>query len=283
MSAPRSLIRPRGLRQPAQPVLDPYHPLSRGLIGCWLLNGVSAPIFLKDIGPAKLDGTPILFTTAQFSFSHHGGTSLTFGGVAFGTTVNLGTSALLKPPLPISFSLWLWKAASYSSVTNDACFNNDGIFGPTNYSGVGLEDGGSSTVEIDFGDGTAFGRRSKVGTTSLSLQTWYHIVGVLRGATDMSIYVNGVDDGGSYSGTGGALAYTGQAATIGKYGTHYFNGQIEGFRLYNRGLSDKEAQWLYAEPYAGIYESWPAYQVGVAAAAGVFTPYYYREQIARMA
>ncbi len=241
---------------------------------------------LKDLGPAKLDGSQSGVTVFPGP-SHHGGTSLTFGGIIDQYFVNLGTSALLKPPLPISVSFWMYKDTFYSSATNDGWFNNDGLFGFANYSGISVEDAGSGAAEIDFGDGGGGGpthRRSKVGTTGLSNATWYHIVGVWRGATDMSIYINGVDDGGTYSGTGGALAYTGQNAAIGNYGgSTYFRGKMEGVRFYNRGLSAIEAAWLYVEPYAGIYESIPAYQVGVAAAAGVFTPYYYREQIARMA
>ncbi len=92
-------------------------------------------------------------------------------------------------------------------------------------------------------------------------------MGVFRGATDMSIYVNAVDDGGSYSGTGGALANDGNFANIGTYGSsNSFNGSMEGFRLYNRGLSQSEVQWLYAEPYAGIYEALPVWRVGAVAA-----------------
>jgi hypothetical protein len=261
---PRSLILPRGLKKPARPVLDPTHPLSRGLIGCWLLG--DSTFVAQDIGPNGVNG--IVQGPFLFAPSHHGGQALDFDGIG-NRYVSLGINPVLKPPLPISISLWLWKSAGYQPTGNDGWFNNDNLFGTGTYSGTGMADSGTGAAELDFGDGAGGAsthRRSKAGTTILSLQTWYHVLGVIRGATDMSIYINGVDDGGSYSGSGGSLAYTGQTARIGNFGAHSFSGILDGVRLYNRDLNQSEAQWLYAEPYAGIYEAQSAWRVGAVAA-----------------
>ncbi len=37
--------------------------------------------------------------------------------------------------------------------------------------------------------------------SSLAANHWYTVAGVIRGHNDMDIYLDGVDDGGSYSGT----------------------------------------------------------------------------------
>ena len=86
------------------------------------------------------------------------------------------------------------------------------------YSGiwVGL---GLGQVETSIGDGFGGGpgqRRSKNASFDFELETWYELVVVIRGATDHSILIDGVDVGGSYSGYGnGLLVDLGRPATIG--------------------------------------------------------------------
>jgi hypothetical protein len=65
----------------------------------------------------------------------------------------------------------------------------------------------------------------------------------------MSVYINGVDDGGSYSGTGGSLAYSSGNATIATshYDDLHFEGEIDDVRIYDRALSAEEVQELWWE------------------------------------
>ena len=52
------------------------------------------------------------------------------------------------------------------------------------------------TIEIDYRDDGSPGpgrRRTLDSTAAITANQWYHIVGVIRGPTDMSIYINGVD------------------------------------------------------------------------------------------
>jgi len=67
----------------------------------------------------------------------------------------------------------------------------------------------------------------------------------------MDLYVNGVDDGGSYSGTGGSLSYSTGSSFIGGRGgsTMLFDGAIDDVRVYNRALSGEEIQ--------GLMHTWP--------------------------
>ena len=59
-------------------------------------------------------------------------------------------------------------------------------------------------IELNYADGegaTSPGsRRTKVGTTILVPDTWYFIVGIIRGPLEMDIYVNCENDGGTYTG-----------------------------------------------------------------------------------
>ena len=70
---------------------------------------------------------------------------------------------------------------------------------------------------------------------------------VVRGETDMNVYVNGAEDGGSYSGSGGSLTYGNGNASIGTchYANTYLNGDIDDVRVYERALSPEEIQRLY--------------------------------------
>jgi hypothetical protein len=119
------------------------------------------------------------------------------------------------------------------------------------YCGVWLNINHENHLAASFGDGKGQGsagyRRSREGTTALSLDTWYHVAAVVRGETDMSVYVNGVEDGGPYSGSGGSLAYANGNASIGTchYANIYFSGDIDDVRLYERALSSEEIQRLY--------------------------------------
>ena len=61
----------------------------------------------------------------------------------------------------------------------------------------------------------------------------------------MNLYVNGVDDGGSYNGTGGTMAYSTASSKIGTdTGVNFFDGVIDDVRVYNRALSPSEVSTL---------------------------------------
>jgi hypothetical protein len=153
--------------------------------------------------------------------------------------VNLGNSSGLKPPLPVTISMWIKLNTGGCPLSLDqpsygiACFaNNDYVFRAFYYDGGG---GGSSH------------RRGKIGTTVLAAGRWYHMAAVIRGQTDMNIYVDGADDGGTYNGTGGDLVYSSDNSYIGRYSTQYFNGVIDDVRVYDRALTAEEIGQIYQE------------------------------------
>gem|GEM_PF-2463446 len=88
------------------------------------------------------------------------------------------------------------------------------------YSGVSLSlDQSQGCFETFIGDGYGGGpgqRRSKKSYCSLSTDTWYTVVAVIRGATDHSVYLDGHELEGDYSGSGnGQIVDLGRPATMG--------------------------------------------------------------------
>jgi parallel beta-helix repeat protein len=106
-------------------------------------------------------------------------------------------------------------------------------------------------LNVGYGDGgvkDAGHRRSKVGITELSADTWYHVSVVIKGPVDMDIYVDGSDDGGTYSGSGGDLVYSDGNSFIAEGDQSidfHFNGMIDEVRIYSRALSAEEIEQIY--------------------------------------
>ena len=87
------------------------------------------------------------------------------------------------------------------------------------YSGISLTYTTQGWIETFIGDGYGGGqgqRRSKMSYCSLSTNTWHTVVAIIRGATDHSVYLDGVELEGDYSGSGnGQIVDLGRPATIG--------------------------------------------------------------------
>ena len=115
----------------------------------------------------------------------------------------------LKPQLPLTLSAWIYLQESGTSglIVQTDDWN-------TTYSGayLRLKSDGSDKIALGYGDGgpnSWVSLRNKIGTTVLQPGRWYYVVGVICGPEDMSIYINGIDDGGTCGGVGsGVLHYT---------------------------------------------------------------------------
>ena len=82
-------------------------------------------------------------------------------------------------------------------------------------------------------------------TTVRALNVWYHVAGVYNAsARTLDIYVNGVLNNGTLSGTVPASQINSAVnVNIGRRsGGFYFNGMIDDVRIYNRALSQAEIQ-----------------------------------------
>ena len=81
-------------------------------------------------------------------------------------------------------------------------------------------------------------------TTTLSANTWYHIVGVYNG-TDLRIYVNGSLDCTPVSYSGGIYNNTTNFIIGSAAGGNYWNGRIDDVAVWSRALSADEVLALY--------------------------------------
>lgn len=85
-----------------------------------------------------------------------------------------------------------------------------------------------------------------IGSTALSADTWYHLVGWYDG-NDIKVYLNGVQDAtNSFSGT--ALSVPGTPFNVGNYNDgsgNSFDGTIDEVAYYDRALTLSEIQQLY--------------------------------------
>ncbi|MFA5772563.1 MAG: PKD domain-containing protein [Thermoplasmata archaeon] len=115
-----------------------------------------------------------------------------------------------------------------------------------------------TSISINYGDGTGSGpgaRRAKTSDLTIPSNTWLHVVAIVRGPIDMSLYINGEDVGGNYSGSGGDITHATSPARIGKHGSGYFKGKIDEVRIYNCALSASEISAKYAR-YSGLVAYW---------------------------
>ncbi len=146
--------------------------------------------------------------------------------------------------VPFSFSAWVRKegADTVSIISTDAAVN---------YYGFWVATDPSDGISVSWGDGTGSGpndRRTKNSSNSIPVGTWAHVAAVVQGPTDMTIYINGSDAGGSYAGNGGPMVYSSAPCLLAKTvqtAGQYFYGALDDVRIYDRALSAAEIQALY--------------------------------------
>ncbi len=167
-------------------------------------------------------------------------------------TILYSPNSTFKPTtFPISISAWV----------KSNCIQNTGIifkndFGQNVYTGVliGVTMPGGNLV-VSFGDGgpTSPGyRRSKTGTNNINDNQWHFVAGIIRNATDMDLWIDCKYEIGSYSGTGGPIAYSNNPGCSGEENdmalNSYYGGVIDDIRFYHRELNQNELELLSNTP-----------------------------------
>jgi hypothetical protein len=218
-------------------IYSPWPGDSNGLVSWWEFGEGEGTTAYDSVGGN--DGT---IYGADWTNGMIGG-ALSFDGVD--DYVDVGNDSSLKPALPVALSAWI----NLSSLGNHqyvmALDDQTDL-----YYGIWWYVGSAGNLAVGYGDGgtrATESRRGKVGTTVLDTDTWYHIAAVVRGRTDMSLYVDGVDDGGTYSGTGGSIDYSNADSLIGmRHDFAYcFDGRIDDVLVYERAASVEEIWEVY--------------------------------------
>lgn len=237
---------PRGFIKPSKPVLDPAHPLSHGLLSCWLLGGTPKSLGI-DIGPRGAHMVPS-GTINQVS-SHHGGTA---SQVTSADTTSRYASASFQLKSTDSYSISFWANVRAATGVNSRLYEFSAgveMYGPGNSNYNITNDDGSHNITPSF---------------TPTVGVWFHVVVTCATGGTAQCYINGAL---LASGSIGAIPNTTGGLSVGNNAglSRFFDGSLEGYRWYNRIVSAQEAAWLYVEPYAGIYNTSPEYFVGAAA------------------
>ena len=118
--------------------------------------------------------------------------------------------------LPFSIAVWVYRPAAAGEGLRALFVSDDE---PGRYAGIWFQTDGPGHPSVTFADGGGSGgafRRTLTANSAIPADTWVHLVATVRGATDMTLYVNGAQVAGSYSGTGGPLLHTPAPARIGR-------------------------------------------------------------------
>ena len=216
--------------------LTQIEPGALGLIGHWRLDDGSGSV-AADSSLHGNDGD--LYGEASWTAGHVGG-ALSLDGA--GDYVGLGDSDSLKPSLPLTMTAWvkLSETGIFQAIMN---LDKKDYDGEHRIYGGQLLVLNTGKLMVSYGDGQAdYSGYSKIGQTELQADTWYHVAGVIRGAHNMSLYINGQDDGGETKGAGGEIVYSDGTAELGsRSGSALFlHGVIDDARIYHRALTAAE-------------------------------------------
>jgi len=218
-------------------MINPLHPLARGLVGYWLMNEGSGSS-VKDISGKRNHG--VLVNRPQWTGFKSGG-AIDFNGTD-----------------------------QYIEIQHDNSFNNDYI----SISGWFIsrrhvkyqelirkgDNSGSQSFSVIFGYPDADDIRLSIfinsnwrhGTpVALQLNKLYHVVGTYDGS-NIRLYLNGVEVAPyGYTGT---MTVSPDVVNIARRssGDREFDGIIDHIRIYDRALLSSEAKQLYQEPFADI-------------------------------
>ncbi len=255
-------------------------PNNLGLVGYWSFNEGTSTI-ASDFSGRGNNGTLTSMDANTDWVAGKFGKALDFDGT--NDYVSIANNTNLKPSLPVTISAWVY----FTDTDIHPIFTNDAT--SDFYYGVTLQIGTApNVVSVQYGDGGSPGannRRTKIGTTVLNTNQWYHVAAVVRGATDMDVYVNGINDGGTYSGAGDGVAYTSAGGAVGRYDSsssasndYFAKGKVDELRFYNRALSSTEVAALYgtgavkytAPNNRGIVAHW-SFDEGTTTSAGDFS------------
>lgn len=171
-----------------------------------------------------------------------------FNGIDSYFLINNVNSTFKPTTFPVTISAWVKLAVENQKLFH--VFKND--FAYEIYSGLRVTILPNGRVECSIEDGGPIGagsRRSKAGNSNIKDNKWHLITCIIRGTTNMDIYVDCTNDGGTYSGTGDALAYgSGRPGILGALDgllnntndLDYGLGILDDLRFFHRELTPDE-------------------------------------------
>ena len=230
--------------------VDWTHPLSKGLVGWWLLNE-GAGSRANDLSGNKNAGT---ITAAAWGGGNFGTTLLTptsgtreFITVTSSDSLNIGASDSL------SMSIWV-KTTSFSE---SPAFINKLEDRSTTKPGYNLRvenAGGANAIECELYDGTLLEDIDYSSSTELTDGKPHHIASVFnRPAGTLIVYIDGVNKA-SMSGISLGSLSNAQSLIIGEMSAteEIIDGGLDDVRIYKRPLNSFEVYQLFSNPFQNI-------------------------------
>lgn len=109
---------------------------------------------------------------------------------------------------------------------------------------------GGGKLQVTLYDNNNSASISRNGNTSITTASWSHVVMTYNGsgaATRIKVYLNGVLDNGSTTGTGSytAMSNTSQPFEIGRFSASYADGHIDEVAVFNTELSATDVANIY--------------------------------------
>ena len=198
---------------------------------------------MKKLLLLLLVGCYSFYSSAQEVDTIGSGRAIVFDGVD--DYINLG-NVYDDLSLPVTISVWV-------NVSEDVGYAFPVFNSQDNlpiYNGVTFAIHPKS-ISIQYGDGKgennpAF-RRGKTAVINDISGRWVNVTAVMRGASDMDLFLNGMNMGGSYSGSSALTMDSDSPGDDAKIGywfsngiTTHFKGLMDELRIYNRSLSADE-------------------------------------------
>lgn len=235
--------------------LNYSHPRTKGLIGYWIMNEGSGSR-INDLSSNRKTGLATNFAmsgnTSNWAGSYLGG-CLNFDGVNDHIDVSTST-AIIGTTREFSVSAWIRLTdASASPIIyaegNTGAINPLQIFRVDSTGVLYGQLRGTSSSPLNIPKGTKVVNDGR----------WHNVIMVVTSSGTVSkFYVDGASD--AFSGTNSALGTNNTTnSKIGclfyltnPTGAAFFPGNIDEVRLYNRMLTESEAQSLYSAPHADL-------------------------------
>ena len=180
------------------------------------------------------------------------------GGLKFdGTNDYIAGPANVVTALPVSLHARV-KLLSVSATTKVIVQTCDSAAATDYYQGAQLLFN-NAKFSLQTGDGAGgadANRKTLGGVTVPVIDKWYNLTGVFISHGDYQLYINGVDDGGTYSGTAATSVFTADPLSIGRWDSsldRFSNMIVSSCRIWNRALSPLEALQLHLNPNEGLW------------------------------
>lgn len=225
-------------------LLFPQQSQAQSLTAHYPMNATS---LANDVSGFGNHGTPM--AGASLTTDQNGNPNNAYLLNAVGEYIEYSPNStdFVAPSFPVTIMAWVRNDATGS---NKAFLVFTNSFRPDHYDGVWLNINPNNYISGGYGNGGTIGphsRRTKTGTTPLTTGTWHHVAVVIKGFSDMEIYLDGINDCGTYSGSATNLGTPPTKPNPGSTGKsdmgtsfRYGDGAVNDIRYYDGVLTQSD-------------------------------------------